>query len=131
MHTFQAVLLIGGTSPNLHPLTATGTPKALLPVANEPLVSFPLKALEDSGVEDVIAVTRIRCALLCLCLLHLSWFPTNIRPLLLAGVCWRHCCREGIVLGGKEVLSQAASEGPLVIAACQGAPDDQGNWSMY
>ena len=56
MHTFQAVVLIGGAGSKLHPLTASGTPKALLPVANEPLISFPLKALEESGIEDVVAV---------------------------------------------------------------------------
>lgn len=40
----------------LYPLNASGTPKVLLPVANRPLLSFPLRMLEESGVADVLVV---------------------------------------------------------------------------
>ena len=52
----QAVLLAGGTGSRLYPLNSTGTPKALLPVGNEPLISFPLKTLEEAGITDVFLV---------------------------------------------------------------------------
>ena len=57
MHTTAAALLVGSADePKLHPLTA-GTPKALLPVANEPLLSFSLQALENSGVQTCFIVS--------------------------------------------------------------------------
>ena len=61
MHTFQAVLLVGGASSDLFPLTAAGTPKVLLPVANETLLSFSLKTLEEAAIQNVIAVRRALC----------------------------------------------------------------------
>ncbi|KAL4427461.1 hypothetical protein ABPG77_000750 [Micractinium sp. CCAP 211/92] len=51
-----AVLLAGGGGSRLYPLNASGTPKVLLPVANRPLLSFPLRMLEESGVADVFVV---------------------------------------------------------------------------
>lgn len=33
-----------------------GTPKSLLPVGNELLISFPLKSLEDAGIKEVFVV---------------------------------------------------------------------------
>ncbi|PRW60694.1 translation initiation factor eIF-2B subunit gamma [Chlorella sorokiniana] len=52
----QAVLLAGGGGSRLYPLNASGTPKVLLPVANRPLLTFPLRMLEESGVTDVLVV---------------------------------------------------------------------------
>lgn len=51
-----AVLLAGGGGSRLYPLNASGTPKVLLPVANRPLLTFPLRMLEESGVGDVLVV---------------------------------------------------------------------------
>ena len=51
-----AVLLAGGGGSRLYPLNAGGTPKVLLPVANRPLLTFPLRMLEESGVADVLVV---------------------------------------------------------------------------
>lgn len=51
-----AVLLAGGGGSRLYPLNASGTPKVLLPVANRPLLSFPLRMLEENGLTDVLVV---------------------------------------------------------------------------
>lgn len=51
-----AVLLAGGGGSRLYPLNAAGTPKVLLPVANRPLLTFPLRMLEESGIADVVVV---------------------------------------------------------------------------
>jgi translation initiation factor eIF-2B subunit gamma len=52
----QAVILAGGGGSRLWPLTASGVPKVLLPVANRPLLSFPLRMLEEGGITDVLVV---------------------------------------------------------------------------
>jgi mannose-1-phosphate guanylyltransferase len=49
----QAVLLSGGLGTRLRPLTLV-EPKALAPVANRPLVSYPLRMLRRGGVEEAI-----------------------------------------------------------------------------
>jgi molybdopterin-guanine dinucleotide biosynthesis protein A len=51
-----AVLLAGSAGSRLYPLNASDTPKVLLPVANRPLLTFPLRMLEESGVSDVLMV---------------------------------------------------------------------------
>lgn len=57
MRISQAVLLCGGTGSKLYPLNSTGIPKVLLPVANQPLIVYPLKVLEEAGVKDVLVVS--------------------------------------------------------------------------
>ncbi len=52
----QAVLLVGGLSNKLYPLTSPSTPKALLHVGNQPLVSFPVKLLEQGGIKEIFLV---------------------------------------------------------------------------
>eukprot|EP00887_Chlorella_sp_A99_P003033 scaffold9.g3033.t1 len=54
-HT-QAIVLAGNSGGGLHPLTSPALPKALLPVANRPLLAFPLRLLEEAGLEDVLVV---------------------------------------------------------------------------
>ncbi|GJJ06382.1 hypothetical protein Clacol_000573 [Clathrus columnatus] len=56
---FQAVILAGyGNS--LTPLTndhkETASPKALLPIGNKPMITFPLTWLEDAGVTNVLLI---------------------------------------------------------------------------
>jgi CTP:molybdopterin cytidylyltransferase MocA len=51
-----AVLLAGSAGSKMYPLNASGTPKVLLPVANRPLLTFPLRMLEESGIEEVLVV---------------------------------------------------------------------------
>lgn len=58
---FQAIILAGGSRSQLHPLTH-GFPKALLPIANTPLLVFQLRMLEKSGITDVIIVTTAAAA---------------------------------------------------------------------
>ena len=62
MQLSHAVLLAGGVGKSLHPLTSSGTPKALLSVGNQALISFPLRTLEQGGVTHTIVVRR---SLLC------------------------------------------------------------------
>ncbi|KAL6771923.1 hypothetical protein ACKKBG_A28310 [Auxenochlorella protothecoides x Auxenochlorella symbiontica] len=52
----QAVVLAGASGSRLHPLNSGGTPKVLLPVANRPLLSFPLRTLEEAGVAEVLVL---------------------------------------------------------------------------
>lgn len=40
-----------------------GTPKALLPVGNELLISFPLKSLEEAGIKEVFIVSILELCL--------------------------------------------------------------------
>ena len=45
----QVVLLAGGLGQKMYPLTQSNTPKALLPIANRPLISYQLDLLEQCG----------------------------------------------------------------------------------
>nr|DAD42954.1 TPA_asm: hypothetical protein HUJ06_001184 [Nelumbo nucifera] len=53
---FQVVVLAGGTSKELVPLVSKEVPKALLPVANRPVLSYILELLEASNLKDLIVV---------------------------------------------------------------------------
>ena len=53
---FQAVLLASDTGSRLFPLNSPTTPKALLPIGNKAMLSFPLEMLELGGVSDVLIV---------------------------------------------------------------------------
>ncbi|XP_074263010.1 uncharacterized protein LOC141585849 [Silene latifolia] len=53
---FQVVVLAGGASKNLIPLVSKEVPKALLPVANRPVLSYVLDLLERSNLNDIIVV---------------------------------------------------------------------------
>ncbi|XP_068662946.1 uncharacterized protein [Aristolochia californica] len=55
---FQVVVLAGGTSKNLVPLVSKDVPKALLPVANRPVLSYVLELLESSNLRDLIVVVE-------------------------------------------------------------------------
>ncbi|CAN1250018.1 Translation initiation factor eIF-2B subunit gamma, partial [Linum perenne] len=55
---FQVVVLAGGTSKELVPLVSKELPKALLPVANRPLISYVLEQLELSNLKDLIVVVE-------------------------------------------------------------------------
>lgn len=55
---FQVVVLAGGTSKDLVPLVSKEVPKALLPVANRPVLSYVLELLEQSNLKDLIVVVE-------------------------------------------------------------------------
>jgi NDP-sugar pyrophosphorylase family protein len=55
----QAVLLVGGLGTRLRPLTCR-LPKALMPVANLPLVAYEIIPLVRAGVERIIFATGYR-----------------------------------------------------------------------
>ncbi|CAA6675118.1 unnamed protein product [Spirodela intermedia] len=55
---FQVVVLAGGTSRDLAPLVSRELPKALLPVAERPVLSYVLDLLEDSNLKDIIVVVE-------------------------------------------------------------------------
>ncbi|ONM07278.1 transferase [Zea mays] len=56
---FQVVVLAGGTSEKLSPLVSkVDVPKALLPVANRPVLSYALDLLEASDLKDLIVVVE-------------------------------------------------------------------------
>lgn len=54
---FQAVILAGGTDPALLSLTSPARPKALLPIANTPLLLYQLQMLKSANITSVIIVT--------------------------------------------------------------------------
>ncbi|KAK3017215.1 hypothetical protein RJ639_007133 [Escallonia herrerae] len=55
---FQVVVLAGGTSKELVPLVSKEVPKALLPVANRPVLSYVVELLEQSNLKDIIVVVE-------------------------------------------------------------------------
>ncbi|KAF9675630.1 hypothetical protein SADUNF_Sadunf09G0052100 [Salix dunnii] len=62
---FQVVVLAGGTCKKLLPLVSKDVPKALLPVANRPVLSYLLEQLELSNLNDLIVVVEGEDAALC------------------------------------------------------------------
>ncbi len=52
---YNAIVLAGGDDRRLHPLTSSSV-KALMPVANKPLLSYALKSLQDAGLPKVFVV---------------------------------------------------------------------------
>ena len=60
----QAVLLAGGAGASLFPLNNTGNPLALFPVANQPLITYSLRTLEQAGIVDVLLVSTMTPSLL-------------------------------------------------------------------
>ncbi|CAH9070671.1 unnamed protein product [Cuscuta europaea] len=55
---FQVVVLAGGFSKNLVPLVSKDVPKALLPVANQPVLSYVLDLFEQNNLKDLIVVVE-------------------------------------------------------------------------
>jgi len=54
----QAIILAGGGGSKMHPLNNGGIPKVLLPIANKVLLTFPLRTLEDAGINEVFVVCQ-------------------------------------------------------------------------
>ena len=52
----KGVVLAGGLGSRLSPLTRI-TNKHLLPVYNEPMIYYPIKALINAGIDDIMIVT--------------------------------------------------------------------------
>jgi len=52
----KGVVLAGGTGSRLNPLTRV-TNKHLLPVYDKPMVYYPIQALVNAGIEDILLVT--------------------------------------------------------------------------
>ena len=51
--SYQMVVLAGGDDKRLYPL---GGVKALLPVANKPLLSYPLRTISEAGLKHAFVV---------------------------------------------------------------------------
>ncbi|HKX46128.1 MAG TPA: sugar phosphate nucleotidyltransferase [Planctomycetota bacterium] len=52
----KGVILAGGLGSRLHPLTKI-TNKHLLPVYDKPMIYYPIQALVNAGIEDILIVT--------------------------------------------------------------------------
>ncbi len=52
----KGVILAGGLGSRLHPLTKI-TNKHLLPVHSQPMIYYPIQALINAGIEDIMIVT--------------------------------------------------------------------------
>jgi UDP-N-acetylglucosamine diphosphorylase / glucose-1-phosphate thymidylyltransferase / UDP-N-acetylgalactosamine diphosphorylase / glucosamine-1-phosphate N-acetyltransferase / galactosamine-1-phosphate N-acetyltransferase len=55
----QAVILAAGEGRRVRPLTR-GRPKALIPVANRPIITYVIDALIQNGIRDIIVVVGYR-----------------------------------------------------------------------
>lgn len=55
----QAVILAAGEGSRLRPLTRS-KPKAMLPVANRPIIEYVINALLENGIRDIIVVVGYR-----------------------------------------------------------------------
>ncbi|RPJ48855.1 MAG: spore coat protein, partial [Candidatus Latescibacterota bacterium] len=52
----KGVVLAGGLGSRLHPLTRI-TNKHLLPVYDKPMIYYPIQALVNAGITDILVVT--------------------------------------------------------------------------
>ncbi len=52
----RGVILAGGTGSRLFPLTKV-TNKHLLPVYNQPMIYYPIRAMMDAGINEILIVT--------------------------------------------------------------------------
>ena len=52
----KGIILAGGLGSRLRPLTKV-TNKHLLPVYNKPMIYYPVEALVDAGITDIMVVT--------------------------------------------------------------------------
>ena len=55
----QAVILAAGEGRRVRPLTHS-RPKALIPVANRPIIRYVIDALIQNGIRDIIVVVGYR-----------------------------------------------------------------------
>jgi NDP-sugar pyrophosphorylase family protein len=55
----QAVILAAGEGKRQRPLSRN-RPKSLLPVANNPIIDYPIQALAGSGIRDIVVVVGYR-----------------------------------------------------------------------
>ena len=55
----QAVILAAGEGVRIRPLTR-GRPKAMIPVANRPIIAYVIDALVKNGIRDIIVVVGYR-----------------------------------------------------------------------
>jgi glucose-1-phosphate thymidylyltransferase len=52
----KGIVLAGGLGTRLHPLTKI-TNKHLLPIYNKPMIYYPIEAMVDAGIRDILIVT--------------------------------------------------------------------------
>jgi glucose-1-phosphate thymidylyltransferase len=52
----KGIVLAGGLGSRLHPLTKV-TNKHLLPIYNKPMIYYPIEAMVDAGIRDILIVT--------------------------------------------------------------------------
>jgi len=59
MGLMKGIVLAGGSGSRLAPLTKI-TNKHLLPIYDKPMIYYPIQALVDAGIHDILVVTGAR-----------------------------------------------------------------------
>ena len=132
----QAVVLAGGEGSRLRPLTRN-RPKALLPVANQPIIEYVIEALTEAGVRDITVVVGYRKEQVIHCLANLP-VPVNVvvqeRQLGVANAlkaAEEHVSGNFLLLPGDNVITAAAlrplcEDGPGLLTTTHSHPTDYG-----
>ncbi|KAF1078953.1 sugar phosphate nucleotidyltransferase [Methanogenium sp. MK-MG] len=132
----QAVVLAGGEGSRLRPLTRN-RPKALIPVANRPIIEYVIEALTDVGVRDITVVVGYRKEQVIHCLANLP-VPVNVvvqeKQLGVADALKAaedHISGRFLLLPGDNVIRAAALRplcegGPALLTTTHSQPTDFG-----
>ncbi|GAB7016908.1 sugar phosphate nucleotidyltransferase [Methanogenium cariaci] len=133
----QAVVLAGGEGSRLRPLTRN-RPKALIPVANRPIIEYVIEALTEVGVRDITVVVGYRKEQVIHCLANLP-VPVNVivqeKQLGVADALMAakdHVSGRFLLLPGDNVIRAAALRplcgdgGPALLTTTHSQPTDFG-----
>lgn len=132
----QAVVLAGGEGSRLRPLTRN-RPKALIPVANRPIIEYVIEALTEAGVRDITVVVGYRKEQVIHCLANL---PVQVNVVVqekqlgvadALSLAEDHVSGRFLLLPGDNIITAAAlrplcDESPGLLTTTHSQPTDFG-----